>query len=196
MTLEDCFRPETWLRLAAFVKVRPRGEAFPVRVKYDPRGQSWQIGSNPLTSDDGIVVCPARRGRGQAACRQDARDGRSIPPRGRGQSKRGLRADEVARQRAVDPRTQDFFRLVIEERKRTQRKDGTRRDRARPSRQGPQGTANAGSYGIFAEMNRKEQPGGRKVPVTVWNSDGAALRDESERPRKSPGRTAFRRWPR
>ena len=45
VTLNDCFCPETWSRLAAFVKVRPRGEVFPVRVKYDPHGQSWQIGS-------------------------------------------------------------------------------------------------------------------------------------------------------
>ena len=25
-----------------------------MRVKYDPHGLSWQIGSNPLTSDDGV----------------------------------------------------------------------------------------------------------------------------------------------
>ena len=51
-------------------------------------------------------------------------------------------------------------------------------------------TANAGSYGIFAEMNRKEQPGSRKVPVTVWNSDGQPFTTKVAAP-EDPGPYCF-----
>ena len=169
--LEDCFSPKTWRRLPAFVKVRPQDDIFPVRVKYDRHGPSWQIGSNPLTCDDGVWyalpdVVAAKLLTGKTP---EVLEAFRLEATG---TQDGMRPTKLRGAVPVDPRTQDFFRLVIEERKRTQRNTAlseTERDRLDKALKV---TANAGSYGIFAEMNRKEQPGNRKVPVTVWNSDG------------------------
>ena len=91
----------------------------------------------------------------------------------------------------VDPRAQDFFKVVIERKtKRTQRNqalDSTERERLQKALKV---TANAGSYGIFAEMNRKEQPGNRKAKVTAWNSDGQPFTTKVAAPEK-PGPFCF-----
>jgi hypothetical protein len=189
VTLDDCFLPATWSRLCAFVKARPRGEPFPVRVKYDPHGVSWQIGSNPLSCNDGVWfalpdVVAAKLLSGKtpeilAAFRLEATG-----------TQEGMRPTKLRGAVPVDPRTQDFFRLVIEERKRTQRNaslSDTERDRLDKALKV---TANAGSYGIFAEMNRKEQPGSKKVPVTVWNSDGQPFTTKVAAP-EEPGPYCF-----
>ena len=187
--LEDCFDPATWKRLPAFVKVRPRGDVFPVRVKYDRHGPSWQIGSNPLTSADGVWfalpdVVAAKLLSGKTP---EILEAFSLETSGR---QKGMRRTNLRGAVSVDPRAQDFFRLVIEERKRTQRNsalDATERDRLQKALKV---TANAGSYGVFAEMNRKEQPGNRKVPVTVWNSDGQSFKTKIAAP-EDPGPYCF-----
>ena len=189
VSLNDCFSPETWSRLCAFVKVRPRGDTFPARVKYDHHGVSWQIGSNPLSCGDGVWfalpdVVAAKLLAGKtaevlAAFRLEATG-----------TQEGMRPTKLRGAVPVDPRTQDFFRVVIEERKRTQR-DGalpeTERERLDKALKV---TANAGSYGIFAQMDRKEQPGGSKVPVTVWNSDGQPFTTKVAAP-EEPGPYCF-----
>ena len=171
VTLDDCFRAETWSRLAAFVKVRPRGEVFPVRAKYDPRGQSWQIGSNPLTSDEALWFALPDVVRAKLDCGKTPEIVEAFRLEAVGRQ-RGLRETKLRGEIAVDPRIKDFFRTVIEERKRVQRNDERDETERKRLDKTLKVTANAGSYGIFAEMNRKEQPGGRKVPVTVWNSAG------------------------
>ena len=102
----------------------------------------------------------------------------------------GLRATKLRGAIAVDPRRQDFFRTVIEERKRVQRSDTLEEVERKRLDKALKVTANAGSYGIFAEMNRKEQPGGHKVPVTVWNRDGQTFETRSAAP-EEPGLYCF-----
>jgi hypothetical protein len=69
----------------------------------------------------------------------------------------------------VDPRKQDFFRVVIEERRRLSKRsdiselEHTRLDKALKV------LANAASYGIYAEMHRKESD--RKQTVTCHGID-------------------------
>ena len=187
--LEDCFDPETWKRLPAFVKVRPQGDILPVRVKYDSHGPSWQIGSNPLISDDGVWfalpdVVAAKLLSGKTP---EVLDAFRLEATG---TQEGMRPTKLRGAVPVDPCKQDFFRVVIEERKRTQHNhtlDETERDRLDKALKV---TANAGSYGIFAEMNRKEQPGNRKVPVTVWNSDGQPFTTKVAAP-EEPGPYCF-----
>ncbi len=72
----------------------------------------------------------------------------------------------------VDPRTSDFFRAVIEERKRSATdKSLTKAERERLNT-ALKTIANAGSYGIFAQMDRKELPSGKRAEVELWGLTG------------------------
>ena len=59
-----------------------------------------------------------------------------------------------------DPHTNDFFRVLVEQRNRLPDKNSS-------TGRGLKTTGNGTGYGMWAEMNRVEQPGGRKLPVTV-----------------------------
>ena len=51
VSLEDCFKPETWRALPVLVQVEPDGEIFPARADYPGLGNEWQIGVNHVESD-------------------------------------------------------------------------------------------------------------------------------------------------
>ena len=48
---EDLFKPETWERMPAFVKVMPDGDILPCRSKYSVTSRDWQVGVNHLQSE-------------------------------------------------------------------------------------------------------------------------------------------------
>jgi len=172
-TLEDCFVPATWPKLRVLVQVEPRGEPFPVRARYAASGQSMQIGSNLLTSDEPVwyalpdVLAAKLLGGRTPKILQALR----LEPQGM----RPLRPAKLRGAIPIDPRREDFFRLVIQERKRVQKDaalDGIERKRIE---QALKVIANAGSYGIFAELNRK--PAGKRQPaIYAWNTKGERFR--------------------
>jgi hypothetical protein len=82
---------------------------------------------------------------------------------------------------SVDPRTEDFFRAVIEQRKRL--KDGD------PLEAFLKVLANSGSYGIFAEMNRQELSPDKFENLAVWGLHGKFIA-ESRAP-EEPGPFCF-----
>ena len=69
---------------------------------------------------------------------------------------RGLRPVRLSGEVWVNPRTQDLFRAVIEQRKSQAKKQGTIREDADRLDKALKVLANATSYGIYAEMNRQE----------------------------------------
>lgn len=189
ISLDDCFDPRTWSRLSAFVKVRANGEPFPVRVQYNPHGHSWQIGSNPLRSDDGLWfalpdVIAAKLLSGKSP---EVLEAFRLVPVGK---QKGLRKTKLRGTVAIDPRSDDFFRVVIEERKRTQRTTDIERGERDRLDKSLKVTANSGSYGIFAEMNRKELPGDATALVAVWNCDGRQFETKVAAP-EIPGPYCF-----
>ena len=132
-----------------------------MRTRYESGGQSYQIGSNYLTSRaplwyalPDVVAAKLLCGRAPRSCRPCA----SVPS-GR---QAGLRPAKLRGRVRVDPRTSDFFRAVIEERKRSA-SDGSLSDAERaapqilPSRRSPMRVATASS----PQMNRKELPSGK-----------------------------------
>ncbi len=189
ISLDMCFDLRTWSRFAAFVKVRADGEVFPVRAQYNPHGHSWQIGSNPLTSEDGLWlalpdVTAAMLLSGKTPKVLEAF---RLVPVGK---QKGMRSTSLRGAIPICPRKDDFFRVVIEERKRIQRAadiEEGERDRLDKSLKV---TANSGSYGIFAEMNRKELPGNATAPATVWNCDGEEFKTRVSAP-EIPGPYCF-----
>ncbi len=189
VTLEQCFEQETWPKLRALVKVRPHGEPFPVRARYDEHGQSSQIGSNLLTTTEpiwyGLPDVVAAKLLGGTV--PEIVEAWRIVPKG---TLRGLKATKLRGLVAIDPATDDFFCRVIEERKRAKgNKSLPKLERDRLDK-ALKVIANSGSYGIFGELNRKESGGKKKVRVDAWNVRGECFHVKVARP-ELPGEFCF-----
>jgi hypothetical protein len=173
LTAEDLFKPATWKKMTAFVRVVPNGDILPSRGKYSVESKDWQVAVNHLyassdSSDDAlwfslpdIIASKLLHGRIPKII-----DAFRIEPLGK---LRGLRSTELRGAIPVQPRTQDFFKVAIEERKRLSRRtnlsdvEKNRLDKALKV------LANAASYGIYAEMNRQDSD--KKVSVTCHGID-------------------------
>ena len=160
LTPEKLFLPKTWKKFPAFVKVVPNGDLLPSRAKYTSVSNDWQVALNHLYATDHAAsqglwfslpdVVASVLLTGKVPKIVDAFKLVSVG------KLPGLRPVRLGGEVWVDPRTQDLFRTVIEERKskaknkRTNPEDADRLDKALKV------LANAASYGIYAEMNRQE----------------------------------------
>jgi hypothetical protein len=170
LTADDLFNPATWPHLTAFVQIIPDGDILPARAKYSNGSNDWQVGVNHLHADartplwfslPDVVASVILTGRVPKVI-----DAFRIEPRG---TYAGLRPIKLRGAIEVDPRSEDFFKVVIEERKRLSRRsdlDKTEEDRLDKALKV---LANATSYGIYAEMNRQESD--RKTHVTCHGID-------------------------
>jgi hypothetical protein len=142
------------------VKVIPNGDLLPSRAKYSSASNDWQVAMNYLYASDAaaseglwfslpdIVASVLDTGRIPQIV-----DAFKLVPDGQ---LSGLRPVMLAGEVAVNPSTQDLFRTVIEQRKSLGRKKGLSREDVDRLDKSLKVTANATSYGIFAEMNRQE----------------------------------------
>jgi len=171
LTLDQCFDPRSWRALPFFASVTPRGDILPVRAPYDDTSDGHNIGVNPLTSDTplwyagpDLVASTILTGRPPRIVRAFR-----LVPRGR---QKGLRRVALRGSVRVDPKMNDFFRAVIEARKGLD-----------PATLSPEEhrrlddflkvVANAGSYGILAELNREPLPTREYADLTAYGLDGA-----------------------
>ncbi|HZQ44951.1 MAG TPA: hypothetical protein VFA99_16990 [Acidobacteriaceae bacterium] len=159
ITVDQLFDPRTWRKLRAFVKIVPNGDILPVRGSFNSASNDWQVSINHVyagTDEDrlwyslpDVVVSVLLTGR-----IPDIVDAFRIEP-----SKQvlpNLRPTKFRGEIRIDPRRQDFFTLVIEERKRLRfRKDLTKDGREWLDK-GLKVLANSTSYGIYGQMDRKE----------------------------------------
>jgi hypothetical protein len=159
VSMDYLFSPAHWKNLVAFVQVIPDGDILPSRGKYSVESNDWQVAMNYLYSDPSnptalwyplpdvvasvlltkripkVVDAFRLKGKGKIA---------------------GLTPARLRGMVEVDPEMEDFFKVVIEERKRLERRtDTTDEERPRLDK-ALKVTANATSYGIYAEMNRQE----------------------------------------
>jgi hypothetical protein len=172
VTAADLFKPETWQYLPAFAQVVPNGDIMPSRSRYSEESHDWQVGVNYLyAKKDGpqqalwfslpdLVASKLLTG-----CTPQLENAFRIEPKGKLPR---LRPIKLRGSVEVDPGTQDFFKVVIEERKRLDRRHLPKTERDRLDR-ALKVLANAASYGIYAEMNRREAE--RKVDVTCYGID-------------------------
>ncbi len=179
-----------WKRLAGFARIIPDGDVLPVRAKYG--GNDWQIGVNYVyaSSDDpgdalwyswadlvASVLLSGKQPRIVEAFR--------IEPVG---TMDGLQPVKFRGQVSIDPRTQDFFKTVIEERNRLAARtdlDKNERDRLKRSLKT---FGSATSYGIFAQMDRKES--NKPVKLTCYGIDPEPYECTVKHP-ESPGEFCF-----
>jgi len=146
ITVDDLLDRRTWPKLSFFALVQPQDDILPVRTVYG-NGQSankTNIGLNPLTSSTPIWFA------GPDIVGSTLLTGR--PPK----ILRAIRIQPLGAQHgmkpvtfgagSIDPYNDDFFRKVIEERKGKAKSD--------PLYYFLKILANAGCYGIYAEVNK------------------------------------------
>ncbi len=179
-----------WKRLAGFARVIPDGDVLPLRAEYG--GSDWQIGVNYVyaKSDDpgdalwyswpdlvASVLLSGRQPRIIGAFK--------IEPIGKAET---LKAVEFRGQVPIDPHSQDFFKTVIEERNRLAARadlEKSERDRLKRSLKT---FGSATSYGIFAQMDRKESD--KSVTLTCYGIDPEPYPCTVKHP-ESPGEFCF-----
>ncbi len=157
LTPEKLFHPQTWRGLAAFVQVIPERDILPARAKYNPGSNDWQIGLNHLYGDahnavwfslPDVAASAILTGRVPQIV-----DAFRIEPVA---VQKGLKPTKLGGVVDADPLRGDFFKKVIEERKRTaSRSDMPEVEKERLGKS-LKVLANSTSYGIYAEMNRIE----------------------------------------
>jgi hypothetical protein len=174
ITIDDLFKPATWKHLTAFVRIIPDGDILPTRAKYSPVSNDWQVAVNHVYADKDssvtqelwfslpdVVASVIRTGRIPKIV-----DAFRIEPVG---TMPGLNSTKLRGSIEIDPTGQDFFKVVIEERKRlASRTDLTEGEKARLDK-ALKVLANAASYGIYAEMNPQETDD--KTEVTCHGID-------------------------
>lgn len=175
VTLGSVFDPETWTRLPVLAQIRPDDDVLPVRALYEPGG-TWNIGVNPLRSSEPMWYTLADLVASRLLIRRSPKVLRAIRLIPVGQQD-GLRAVHLRGEVKVDPRSDDFFTAVIEERKRLPGKDLRGEDRERLDR-ALKVLANSTSYGINAEIVRHELAPTKPEIVQVYRADGSTFEDQ------------------
>ena len=167
LELDAVFDLSFWKRLSFFALIQPDNDILPVRTVYNGRTQN--IGLNYLTSTEpiwfaGPDVVGARL--------QTGRSPRIIKairmvPHGK---QSALKASNLAGMVPVDPRSDDFFCHVVEQ-----------KNVHKPSNKALSYflkiLGNSGSYGLFVEVNPKEL----RKPVSVEVFSGEISRDLTRR---------------
>lgn len=169
---DDCFDKELWRKLAFFAEIEPCGDVLPVRAQYDVATEDFAIGVNPVMSGPrlfyagpDLVASKVLTGRAPRIVRAFR-----FVPRG---VQEELRAVTLRGSVTVDPSEQDFFRVVIEARRQTERRIDL--PAAERKRLGDflKVLSNSASYGVFAEMNQQDLRPGEHVSVRVFGMDGS-----------------------
>jgi hypothetical protein len=154
------FDPQTWEGLTAFVKVIPDGDILPTRSKYNAASNDWQVAVNYLYAGEheankalwfslpDVIASVLLTGK-----LPNIVDAFRIEAHG---ILDGLKATKLYGAIEIDPRKQDFFKRVIEERKWLGLQSNIAEAEKKKLDKALKVLANATSYGIYAEMNRKE----------------------------------------
>jgi hypothetical protein len=157
--LKSVLKPSMWRKFAFFASIRPAGDVLPVRALYADSGET-NIGVNPLTADEplwyaGPDLVASKLKTGQA---QQVVNGFKLVPKGLQQ---GMKTTAIG-SRTIDPAKDDFFKVVIEERKAIPKNH--------PHYLLLKIIANA-LYGVFAELNRVDYGKNDAKHLDVFSGD-------------------------
>ena len=200
--LKDLQDPSNWKWLTTLVQVEPEADIFPVRTRYATRIKEHTksadmptIGVNYLSSDRPLWFTLADCVASKLLAGKAPKVVRAIrfTPKS---PQDGLRSLKIAghAEYEVDPYKSDFYKRVIELRRRVKAelKEAERRD---PDSQEAKNLdmdqlalkilANATSYGIFIELN-VEDADKDDAPITLFTSQDRRLVEASKR--EEPGR--------
>jgi hypothetical protein len=189
VSVDGCFDPALWPQLVGYAQIRPDGDILPVRAKYDPHSPSWGIGVNALTSDEplwyalpDLVASTLLTGKTPGILRAVR-----LRPVG---IVAGLTSLRLPGGREVDPRTEDPFQVMTEQRQLVRHDPTLSEDERERVQLFLKITANAGAYGIWAEYNRQDLPAGDTSVVTVHGRQDAPFTDRVSAP-EEPGKFCY-----
>ena len=179
--------PGFWQRLTTIVRVVPDDDIFPVRASYTPKAAPT-TGTNYLSGDVPLWLTLAEciSSKLLSGKTPEIIEAVTFAP---GPLQAGLSTTHIEGKSAyrVDPRTEDFFKRVIELRQDTKnRRDaatGALRDQLDTEQNAMKIAANATSYGIYVEVNVEDLPEPRKTTVRASTCDRFTfLTDKNEKP--------------
>lgn len=159
-----------WKSLRFFALVQPAGDILPVRTTYN--GDTTNIGVNPLSSGNAVwyagpdvVAATILTDRPPKILRAFR-----IVPVGQQQ---GLTPVALRNTVKIDARTDDFFKVVIEARARAKSDELLAREERDALSYFLKILANAGSYGLFVEINPQATANGKRAKVAVFSGETA-----------------------
>ncbi len=175
--LETLLDSSTWRELAFFACIEPTGDILPVRSLYGETGNT-NIGVNPLTSEEPIWYAGPDLASSKLKAKRTPKilQAFRLVPYG---LQDGMKTTSIGK-RKFDPAKDDFFRVVIEERKNL--------PKSHPHYLLLKIIANS-LYGIFAELNKHEY--GEKRPKQVDVFSGEHKHEETTFAVERPGRWQF-----
>lgn len=174
ISVDSALDPVSWAQLMAIARIRPNDDVVPVRSTYGGTG-AWKIGVNPLRSEQSLwfsvadlVASKLLTGRSP-----QIEEAVTFTPRGRLPE---LGSVNLLGDLVIDPTSRDFFRTLVEERRRTQASELGETERNWRMK-GLKVLANSTSYGIYAQLTRYEDKGKLKPrPVYGLSTLHAKLR--------------------
>ena len=160
ITPDQLFKRETWKHLTAFVRVIPDGDILPSRAGYSVETNDWQVAVNHLycRNDDpknalwfslpDVVFSVLRTGRIPKIVEAFRIEAHGTLP--------DLKPIKLRGMVEIDPTNEDFFKVVIEQRKLLKKRtDLTEVEKERLDK-ALKVLANGTSYGIYGETIRQE----------------------------------------
>jgi hypothetical protein len=163
LSLDRLLNQQTWPNLAFFASIQPEGDILPIRTIYGDgqSGNQTNIGLNPLTSDKPIWFAGPDIVGSILLKRKPPKILRAIriEPAGIQKEMRSV----VLGTGSIDPYRDDFFRKVIEERKGKQKTD--------PLYYFLKILANAGCYGIYAEVNKLQVGKNKAKKIGIFSGE-------------------------
>jgi hypothetical protein len=168
LTPDQLLEPSRWPGLVALAQIAPDGDVLPVRGRYD--GKNFGIGLNPLHTTEpmwyalpDLHAATLLTGRAPTILRHIA-----FAP---GRRVRALRPVRLRGQVEIDPSRDDFIKALVEQRKTLAHQTGISRAELERLDQFLKVLGNSTNYGIYAEMNRNEQPGNQRTDIAVYGLD-------------------------
>ena len=173
-SIEDLKKPETWKRMNVLVQIKSNDDILPLRMNYGDE-ETFNIGLNHVKSDvpmfyalPDIVASIILTGKKP----QILKAIRFIPKGLQGSLKK---VNIIGME--IDPRKENLFKLLIEERQRCKDKGEKSRQKALKI------LSNATSYGIYAEINAKSAKSHSKVDVysnEMFTSEISKIEENAE----------------
>jgi hypothetical protein len=188
----DLFKRDTWKHMAAFVRVIPDGDILPCRAKYSIETNDWQVGVNYVYGTPGdlehalwyslpdivaSVILTGKVPKIVDAFRLEAVGTLS-----------NLEQVRLRERVPVDPRSQDFFKVTIEERKGVSRRTDIPETEKGWLDTSLKCLSNSTGFGIYGQMNRLESE--QKVSVTCYGIHGKPYKCRVVNP-ENPGEFCF-----
>lgn len=168
VTPASCFDKNLWKDVTFYALVRPMSDVLPVRTVYN--GKTTNIGVNPLTSDEPVWYAGPDVVAATLLNRRPPEIVRAIRIVPEGQQE-GLRTVALRGAVDIDPTKDDFFKKVIEARSRVKSDNSLPEAERKALGYFLKILANAGSYGLFVEVNPDPLAKGEREKIQIFSGD-------------------------